>query len=64
MTGSPQVAEYLTGEAFLRFFRKVSTFRDESAFSTWLQRVAVKTVLMHLRKKRVQEVPARVEKEL
>lgn len=57
MTGSPQVAEDLTEEAYLGIFRKIFTFRDESAFSTWLQRVVVKTVLMHLRKKRVQEVP-------
>jgi len=57
MTGSPQDAEKLTEEAFLGVFRKISTFRGESAFSAWLQRLAVKVVLMHLRKKRVQEVP-------
>jgi len=56
-TGSPQKAEDLTEEAFLRVFRKISTFRGESAFSTWLQRLAVNVVLMHLRKKRLQEVP-------
>jgi RNA polymerase sigma-70 factor (ECF subfamily) len=56
MTGSPQEAEDLTEEAFLRVFQKISTFRGESAFSTWLQRLAVNVVLMHLRKKRLQEV--------
>ncbi len=57
MTGSPREAEDFTEEAFLRVFRKISTFRGESAFSTWLQRLAVKVLLMHLRKKRLQEVP-------
>jgi len=35
----------------LRLFRKIHTFRGESAFSTWLHRLAVNTVLMHLRRK-------------
>ena len=57
MTGSPQVAEDLTEEAFLGVFRKISTFHGEPAFFTRLQRLAVKAVLMHLRKNRLQEVP-------
>jgi len=39
-------------EAFLRVFRKIQTFRGESAFSTWLHRLATNVVLMHLRKKK------------
>ena len=64
MTGSPQDAEKLIEEAFLGVFRKISTFCSESAFSTRLQRLAVKVVLMHLRKKRVHEVPLARNKEL
>ena len=45
MTGNPYLAEDLTQEAFLQVFRKIHTFRAESAFSTWLHRLAVNTVL-------------------
>jgi RNA polymerase sigma-70 factor (ECF subfamily) len=49
-------AEDLTQEAFLLLFRKIHTFRGESAFSTWLHRLAVNLVLMRLRKKRLPVV--------
>jgi RNA polymerase sigma-70 factor (ECF subfamily) len=51
MTANTAQAEDLTQEAFLQLFRKIATFRGESAFSTWLHRMAVNVVLMHLRKK-------------
>jgi RNA polymerase sigma-70 factor (ECF subfamily) len=51
MVGDTTEAEDLTQEAFLRLFRKIHTFRGESAFSTWLHRLVVNIVLMHLRKK-------------
>jgi len=56
MTGNTAEAEDLTQEAFLQLFRKISTFRGESAFSTWLHRLAVNVVLMHLRKKGLLQV--------
>jgi RNA polymerase sigma-70 factor (ECF subfamily) len=56
MTSNTAEAEDLTQEAFLQLFRKISTFRGESAFSTWLHRLAVNVVLMHLRKKGLQQV--------
>ena len=56
MTGNTAEAEDLTQESFLQLFRKISTFRGESAFSTWLHRLAVNVVLMHLRKKGLQQI--------
>jgi len=53
MTGNQAEAEDLTQEAFLQVFRKISTFRGEAAFSTWMHRLAVNLVLMRLRKKGV-----------
>ena len=51
MVNNVAEAEDLTQEAFLQLHRKISTFRGDSAFSTWLHRLAVNVVLMHLRKK-------------
>jgi RNA polymerase sigma-70 factor (ECF subfamily) len=51
MVGNTAEAEDLTQEAFLMVLRKIRTFRGESAFSTWLHRIAVNLVLMRLRKK-------------
>jgi RNA polymerase sigma-70 factor (ECF subfamily) len=57
MTANTAAAEDLTQEAFLQLFRKIATFRGESAFSTWLHRMAVNVVLMQLRKKGLSVVP-------
>ena len=56
MTGNPPLAEDLTQEAFLQVFRKIHTFRAESAFSTWLHRLAVNIVLMR-RRQALNETP-------
>jgi len=45
------LAEDLTQETFLQLHRKLASFRGESAFTTWLHRLAVNTTLMHLRKR-------------
>ena len=56
MVGDAVEAEDLTQEAFLQLYRKIGTFRGDSAFSTWLHRLAVNVVLMHLRKKGLPQV--------
>jgi RNA polymerase sigma-70 factor (ECF subfamily) len=56
MVKDPVEAEDLTQEAFLLLFRKIHTFRGESAFSTWLHRLAVNRVLMCLRRKSLPSV--------
>src|ERR1700751_6488369 len=53
MTGDRSEAEDLTQETFLKLFRKIQSFRGDSAFATWLHRVTVNTVLMRLRKKNI-----------
>jgi RNA polymerase sigma-70 factor (ECF subfamily) len=56
MLGNVSEAEDMTQEAFLHLFRKIGSFRGESAFSTWLHRLTVNLVLMQLRKKGLQLV--------
>jgi RNA polymerase sigma-70 factor, ECF subfamily len=49
MTANATRAEELTQKAFLLVWEKLPLFRGESAFSSWLHRVAVNTVLADLR---------------
>ena len=52
MTGNTAEAEDLSQEVFVQVFRKLDTFRGESAFTTWLHRLTINHVLMHFRKNR------------
>lgn len=54
MTKNVPEAEDLTQEAFIQIFRKISTFRGDSAFTTWIHRLTVNQVLMHFRKRSVK----------
>jgi RNA polymerase sigma-70 factor, ECF subfamily len=49
----PVEAEDFTQDVFLQLFRKIHTFRGESAFSSWLYRLAANVVFMRFRKKRL-----------
>jgi RNA polymerase sigma-70 factor (ECF subfamily) len=56
MTKNTAEADDLTQDVFIQVFRKLSTFRGESALSTWLYRLAVNTALMHFRKQAPRQV--------
>jgi RNA polymerase sigma-70 factor, ECF subfamily len=47
-------AEDLTQDVFIQLYRKVGSFRGDSAFTTWLHRLTVNQVLMHFRKRNVK----------
>jgi RNA polymerase sigma-70 factor, ECF subfamily len=53
MVKDPTEAEDLAQEAFMQVFRKIHTFRGESAFSSWLHRLTANIVLMRLRRKKL-----------
>ncbi len=55
MVGDPSLAEDLAQEAFVRAWRKLHTFRGDSAFSSWLHRLAVNVVLSRQRARRRRE---------
>ncbi len=46
------MAEDLAQEAFILAWRKLSTFRGDSAFGSWLYRIATNTTLSYLRKQK------------
>lgn len=55
MTGNVAEAEDCTQEAFIQAWNKLSMFRGDSAFSTWLHRIAVNSVLARMRKSRREQ---------
>lgn len=56
MTGNTAEAEDFTQDTFLQMFRKLSSFRGDSALSTWLYRLTVNTVLMRIRRKGLRRI--------
>ncbi|MGQ0800027.1 MAG: RNA polymerase sigma factor [Pseudomarimonas sp.] len=49
--GSDARAEELTQDAFVRAWQALPSFRGESAFGTWLYRLAINTALMDVRRR-------------
>ena len=64
MLGEPVAAEELTQDVFVRAWEKLSLFRGDSAFSTWLHRLAVNVVLQHLRSRKRREARVRLTDDL
>ncbi|MEO1580197.1 MAG: sigma-70 family RNA polymerase sigma factor [Pseudomonadota bacterium] len=50
MTANSAEAEDATQDAFIQAWRKLEAFRGDSAFSSWLHRIAVNVVLTRMRK--------------
>lgn len=57
-------AEDLTQDVFIQLYRKIGSFRGDSAFTTWLHRMTVNQVLMHFRKRSVKYEKATEEGEI
>ena len=55
MTGNVSEAEDCTQEAFIQAWKKMTKFRGDSAFSTWLHRIAVNAVLGRIRKSKREQ---------
>ena len=55
MTGNVSEAEDCAQEAFIQAWNKLDKFRGDSAFSTWLHRVAVNAVLGRMRKSKREQ---------
>ena len=56
ITHNREDAQDAVQDAFLKVFRKLTQFRENSQFSTWLIRITVNESLMKLRKQRSREV--------
>ncbi|MGL4368817.1 MAG: RNA polymerase sigma factor, partial [Spirochaetota bacterium] len=52
MTGVPDEADDCAQESFVKAYRALPSFRGESAFYTWLYRIAYRTCLDHLRSRK------------
>jgi RNA polymerase sigma-70 factor, ECF subfamily len=60
LTGSPQEAQDIYQEAFLKAYRNLGNFRFECSFYTWIYRIVSNLCLDHLRKRQVRKEDAPV----
>ena len=51
----PDVVEDLIQQSFIRAFNALPTFRGDSAFGTWITRIAINVCLSHKRSERVRQ---------
>lgn len=56
MTHDPSLAEDLMQDIFLHVWRKISSFKGNSQFRTWLHRVSVNMVLLYFRRHKVVNI--------
>ncbi len=56
MIGNPDDASELTQEVFIRVFRSIGSFKEESQFSTWIYKIATNICLDELRKQKKHKV--------
>lgn len=64
MAGEGAYAEELTQDAFVRAWEMLASFRGESAFSSWLHRVAVNVVLVDFRSRKRRDARITVVEDL
>jgi RNA polymerase sigma-70 factor (ECF subfamily) len=63
LLGNPTEAEDVTQDVFVQLHRKIGTFQGEAALSTWLYRLTVNTVLMHLRRNKRKQMEEPIEED-
>jgi RNA polymerase sigma-70 factor (ECF subfamily) len=64
MTADPARAEQLTQDAFVRAWRSLHTFRGQSAFASWMHRLAVNVVFEDQRTNRRREQRVTIDDDL
>jgi len=55
LTGGDSEAEDLVQDVFIRAYRAIGGFRGDSAFRSWLYRIAINVVHTHVEKRRVRD---------
>lgn len=64
LTGDRQLAEELVQDAFVRAWEALGTFRGDSAFGTWLHRIAVNLLLADARAARRRALRVAIDADL